>query len=211
MNTQNILIATPTHGGIHERTAAWREAVSDNKARFKSQSIIAQGRPTDYIRNGIVSLFLKTDCTHLFFLDADIEPPLDAIERLLALDVPLASGCYPVLMQQGLRWTLANKDSDNKYRLIEHLPSADRPFTVAACGAGCLLIRRDIFDKIKWPWFRWVEREDGTQESEDIFFFRNCNEQGFFVTVDPFVLCNHFKHINLTDLMRMKISARKDA
>jgi len=212
-----ILIATPTSGGIHERCAAWREGIAHryrNRVKFADVNdvpIIAQGRPLDFVRNSFIRIFLKSnDLTHLFLLDSDLEPPLDCIERLLALNAPLAGGCYPVFMLQGLRWALLNADSDRLYRLLEWLPSQDEPFEVDAGGAGCLLIRRDVFDKVKWPWFKWVEFEDGRQESEDVFFFRKCNEAGYRVIIDPQIICNHFKKINITDLMRMKMSARKE-
>lgn len=210
-----VLIATPTSGGLHERVCAWREFISHryrDRVKFADINdlyIIAQGRPVDFVRNGLIRIFLAADFTHLFLLDSDTEPPLDAIERLLALNAPLASGCYPVLMHEGLRWALLNAGTDRLYRLLERLPSQDLPFVVDAGGAGCLLIRRDVFSKVKWPWFKWFEREDGTQESEDIFFFRKCNEAGLKVTVDPSVICNHFKTINITDLMRMVMAKQK--
>lgn len=193
-------MAIPTDGGIHENVAV----VAAHLATYKNVVFMAaRGRPVDYTRNGIIQQFLiLPEFTHLFLLDSDTEPPLDCIDKLLALDVPIASGCYPVLMQAGLRWALANKDNDGRYRLLEWLQ--DEPFEVDAGGAGCLLVARDVFDKVKWPWFQWVNNEDGSQVSEDIYFFRKCNENGLRITVEPTVICNHHKEINLTSLMRAK-------
>jgi hypothetical protein len=210
-----ILIATPTAETLEPTTAGWREEIAhryrDRVAFADMMDIpaIAVGRPVDFVRNSFIRIVKAGDFSHLFFLDSDTEPPLDAIERLLALNVPLATGCYPVWMQHGLRWALANKDEDRRYRLLKWLPSLTEPFEVDAGGAGCLLIRRDVFDKVNWPWFKWVEFEDGSQESEDIHFFRKCNEAGLRVTVDPQVICNHFKKLNITDLMRMKMHGQK--
>ena len=210
-----VLIATPTADSLDAKTAAWRETIAHryrDKVRFgdiRDSGFIAEGRPVDFVRNGFIRIMLAADFTHLFLLDSDTVPPLDCIERLLALDVPLASGCYPVLMQNGLRWALMNKDADQRYRLLEWLPSLTEPFEVDAGGAGCLLIRRDVFDKVKWPWFKWIEFEDGSQESEDVHFFRRCNEAGLRVTVDPLVICDHIKKMNLTALMRAKMANRK--
>jgi hypothetical protein len=210
-----ILIATPTGDTIEPRTSAWRESIAHRCrdrvafANISDNPIIVVGRPHDHVRNGLVRIFLAGDWTHLFFLDSDVEPPLDCIERLLALNAPLAGGCYPLFMQQGLRWALLNADSDRLYRLLEWLPSLDKPFEVDAGGAGCLLIRREVFDKVKWPWFKWFEHEDGTQESEDVFFFRKANAADLRVIIDPQIICNHFKKINITDLMCMKMAGRK--
>jgi len=205
-----ILLAIPTLGSLHERTSAAATVIS---RRLDVDYITVTGRPVDYVRNGILRMFLSKDFTHLMLLDSDVEPPLDCIERLLALDVPLATGCYPVMMHQGLRWALANKDADQHYRLLARLESDSQPFEVDAGGAGCILIRRDVFDKVAWPWFKWVENEDGSQTSEDIYFFQKCNEVGLRMMVEPTVICNHFKEINITDLMRLimqKGKAKKD-
>lgn len=221
-----ILIATPTADTLEARTAGWREEIAH---RYRDRVVfaamtdipaIAVGRPVDFVRNSFIRICKAGDYSHLFLLDSDTEPPLDAIDRLLALNVPLATGCYPVWMQHGLRWALANRgavlppallsqESRGGYRLLDRLPSLTEPFEVDAGGAGCLLIRRDVFDLVNWPWFKWVEFEDGSQESEDIYFFRKCNEAGLRVMVDPQIICNHFKKLNITDLMRMKMQGQK--
>ena len=216
-----ILIATPTADTLEPQTSGWREEIAHRYrdhikfADINDLPTIGIGRPVDYVRNCLIRKFRAADFTHLFFLDSDTEPPLDCIERLLSLNVPLATGCYPVIMQQGLRWALSNRaaappgllsqESRGGYRLLEWLPFFDKPFEVDAGGAGCLLIRRDVFDKVHWPWFKWVEFEDGSQESEDIFFFRKCNDAGLRLMADPQIICNHFKKTNITDLMRMKM------
>ncbi|MCK9243666.1 MAG: glycosyltransferase [Candidatus Marinimicrobia bacterium] len=206
----NVLLAIPTHGGIHESLDAWKSHVAAKMPNVRD--VNSTGRPVDFNRNSLIRLFLsRKEFDYLLLIDSDIEPPLDCIERLLALDCPLASGCYPVWMHRGLRWALMNKDSDRRYRLLERLPSLTEPFEVDAGGAGCLLIRRDVFEKVKWPWFKWIEFEDGTQESEDVHFFRKCNEAGLRVKVDPKIICNHFKIMNLVDLMRMAAQLRLQA
>lgn len=197
-----ILLAIPTGGGIHEITAMTAAQLA---ARSDVDMVTVKGRPIDYNRNCIVRAFLANpDYTHLFLMDSDIGAPLDIIDRLIALDAPLASGCYPVLMPNGLKWAISNMDPDNRYRLLKDLPSQTKPFIADAGGAGCLMIRRDVFDRLDWPWFKWIEHPDGSQESEDIDFFRQCNAQYLKVMFDPTIICNHYKTINLANLMRAK-------
>lgn len=204
-----VLVAVPTAGGLHQMTAA---IVAILARRSDVELAIVEGRPADYVRNTVVKTLLDSSgLSHVFFLDSDIEPPLDCLDRLLAVEAPLVTGAYPVLMPDGLRWALADKDADRRYRLLKRLESTTEPFLVHAGGAGCLLVRRDVFDKVKWPWFRWVEMPDGSQISEDIYFFRKCNEAGLRVTVEPQVLCNHYKTLNLTALMRNKMKLQQRA
>ena len=202
-------MAIPTEGGVHERTSALAARLA---ARPDVEYITVKGRPTDYARNSIVRVFVsgQSAFTHLFFLDSDVEPPLDVLDRLLKLDAPLAGGCYPLLMANGLRWALSRRDDQGSYQLLEELPDKSEPFQVDAGGAGCLLIRREVFGYVNWPWFRWVERPDGSQMSEDIYFFQKANKAGFVLKVDPKIICHHFKTINLTSLMVARMKNRKD-
>jgi len=197
---RNILLVIPTAAGVHPRTSAVAALFSQ---RSDTTYITLCGQPHDYVRNAAVRCFLdQGQYSHLFFLDSDIEPPLDTIDRLLALDSPLASGCYGQLLPAGPRWVLSVRGDDDRYRMIESLPGSEKPFEIDAAGAGCLLIRRDVLEKIPWPWFRWVEKPDGRQISEDIFFFYQCNRAGLRVRIDPQVICNHYKQVNITTLLR---------
>lgn len=198
--TNKILLAIPTDGGLHARTSACAALLAQ---RPDTDYITVTGRPADYARNGAVRLFGENpEYTHLFFLDSDTEPPLDVIDRLLAVDSPLAVGCYALLMPEGLRWALSIRGDDGRYRLLKELPYPDRPFNVDAAGAGCLLIRRDVFDKVKWPWFKWVEHADGAQMSEDVYFFDQCRAAGIPLVCDPRVRCYHYKTVDITRLMK---------
>lgn len=203
-----VLLVIPTEGVIDYRTSMYAAYLSH---RPDVAYLGSEGRPADYARNNLVRLFLRmpSEFMHLFILDSDVVPPPDGLDKLLALLVPIATGCYPVLMQSGLRWALANKDDNQLYRLLDRLPSGIDPFEVDAGGAGCLLIRRDVFEKIKWPWFKWLEKKDGSQISEDIAFFRKANKASLRVTVEPTVICDHYKKTNLTRLMKIFMSLKE--
>jgi hypothetical protein len=157
--------------------------------------LFVKGRPVDYARNSIVRVLLKNpQFTHLFTVDSDTEPPLDALKRLLDLNTGIASGVYRLYMPSGFKWA-AHQCRDGKYYLLDKLPDEKKPFWADAGGAGCLLIRRSVLAHMQWPWFRWTEKEDGTQESEDVFFFKNVNAAGLRVRFDPQVRCRHHKNI----------------
>ena len=49
-------------------------------------------RPIPYARNHCVKAFLASDCSHLWFVDADTLPPPDALDNLLSADVDAISG-----------------------------------------------------------------------------------------------------------------------
>lgn len=48
----------------------------------------------DHVRSLLVRRFLETDCTHLFFIDADIGFESDAIAGLVLSELPVTAGIY---------------------------------------------------------------------------------------------------------------------
>ena len=194
-----VLIAIPTGGGVHEQTAMWVSKVAKCRNNFIPATF--RGRPTDYSRNAMVRIFLSDESlTHLLFIDSDMEPPIDAVDRLLSRRMPIVAGCYPVTMSDGLNWALSIKGDDGHHHLIKQLPDKDNLFPVDGAGAGCLMIRREVLAQLPWPWFRWIERPDGSQVSEDIFFCDKAIAAGWPIYADPQVICYHYKTLNVPTL-----------
>lgn len=175
------------------------------KRRNDVEYRIIRGRPVDFTRNQIIRKFReREDYTHLFLIDNDIGFPMDAIDKFLSLDVPIATGCYPVIVKGKVKWALADRDEAGHYELLTTLKSKYGPFEVDGSGAGCLFLKREVFDKVDWPWFKWDETPQGLRVSEDIFFSIKCNQAGYRMMVHPQVLCNHFKQINLTAMINQE-------
>jgi len=192
-----VLIAIPTDGGVHENVSMWAAYMLKH---HNCDYITSNGRPADFNRNKLVKYARQKGYTHIFLIDADTEPMLDALEKLLALDVPIATGCYPCWGEDRLQWALTMLDSNRKHRLLDKLEK--EPFEVDGAGAGCLLIRKDAFEKLKWPWFKWNEFENGDQLSEDLYFCDKARKSKLEIIAHPGVICNHHKQINLTKLMK---------
>ena len=66
---------------------------------------------------------------------------------------------------------------------------------VEVVGAGCLLIKSDVFKKIKPPYFKFLKddpaTEDGGSISADNFFCRKLKDAGIEVYVDTRICCGH--------------------
>lgn len=156
------------------------------------------GMPYDHARNAAAMNALESGCDYLFFLDSDVVPPPDAVERLVARNVPVVSGVYarrsppetlPVAMVNG-QW-LSPKLPKNK--LLE----------VHLVGAGCLLVHRSVLEKLPpidpargKHWFDW--RADmrgclppGEALSEDYSFNLHCRRNGIPIYLDTGVVCVH--------------------
>lgn len=148
-----ILIGIPCMGSIHAETVG--SLVSTIKA-YKDYEIdycIYANSLIYEARNHILKDALKYDADYLLFLDSDIIFPSDAIQKLIDLNKPVATGIYwrrtesvhlPVIF-----------DSLKPRSIFNHEPGGTT-FTgqiegsqrVAGCGMGFCLIRKDVLHKI---------------------------------------------------------------
>lgn len=138
-----------------------------------------------WARNLIVEEFLSGGSEYLFFVDADISMPPDSLTRLIKHNKDICSGLYfmrkpphyPLIMDR-------NPDTDRfRYRIKypEGLVETD------GCGAGCLLIKREVLEKVERPWFL----EPDGKTSDDMYFLIKAKEAGFGVYVDTTIKCGH--------------------
>ena len=94
-----IFIATPMYGGqnygfylqsLLQLNNVLREAEIECTMSFMfNESLITRGR------NALAHGFLKTDCTHLFFIDADIQFHAPDVLQMIKEDKDVICGIYP--------------------------------------------------------------------------------------------------------------------
>lgn len=202
-----VFICIPNLGNIHsllaQRLIEWHvtpTAGVDQIAVFMPRNI----QPHDSARNHCVQKFLETDCTHLFFIDSDVIPPSDALRKLLEPNVPAISGAYPIMRAKETGGKLHRAYALFNMAEVEDGKKEMVPVTgegiqeIDFCGGGCLLIRRDVFDKIEMPAFKWMYTEKGDAAyGEDIDFGKKLIDAGIQLYGDLSVECYHFKPILL--------------
>ena len=139
------------------------------------------------IRNELVSEGLKTDATHFLFLDSDELFPMDMTPRLLAHDKDIIGA-----------WTVIRQDiKPNVYKMVgqyKHEPYEGKGLEkIDRLGFGSVLIKRSVFEKLKYPWFSFDEHH----HTEDLYFCDIARENGYDIWVDFDLRC---KHISLAFL-----------
>jgi hypothetical protein len=90
-------------------------------------------------RNSLAADFLASDATHLLFLDTDLIFTPQQITRLISHDEAIVAGLYPK-KQPELAW-VCNV-------LPGQVPDARGLQRVKYIGTGCLLIRRDVLERM---------------------------------------------------------------
>lgn len=205
MRLPKIFFGLPTMGNIHTLLLIAITTYFADSVKNKDKDIMlfpTMGvRPVEKARNTIVEEFLKTDATHLFFIDNDTIPPLDALDKLLKADKDIISGLTPIVEHDENRLN----DSNGFYKKWNCVGVDDKllkPHTgilpIKGAGGSCLLIKREVFEKMKAPWFKFLYKDDKGKEcviSEDIYFIIMAISNGFKPFCDTSIICGHEKPI----------------
>lgn len=154
---------------------------------FTKHNLLSKGiLNLDTERNELVKQALKNPkATHILFVDTDvvIEEPVDpnvALRMLLACDVPIASGLYRAKKKEGFMYAMWVKNPHGEgYLPVRSWTSGANWIRVDAIGLGFCLIKREVFEKIPYPWFKW----DKPHPSEDFYFCELLRKYGYEIRV----------------------------
>lgn len=164
-------------------------------------------------RNALTHRFLKSDCTDLLFVDADINFTTQDVLRILALSEgrDVVAGSYP------------RRSDDKKFFTDIHYPLEfeDGLLRVERVGTGFMLIRRHVFEALEAAhpeWKFWVNTENASHTAffdfkqtpegyigEDYLFCDRAREAGFKVWLDPDINLGHFGSTEFTGNFREQV------
>jgi GT2 family glycosyltransferase len=71
---------------------------------------------------------------------------------------------------------------------------------VSYTGMGFMLVRKEVFESLEYPWFRPLEKRIGDMVDftmEDVAFCLKAKEKGFGIFVDTGVRVGHEKRVVL--------------
>ena len=143
----------------------------------------------------IVDTAQKLLCSHVFFVDHDMEFPPNLLPKLLSTDEDIIGGMYyykqmpldPMLkyFKPDGEWTPKIEEST-----LKEIPN--EIFEIAATGGGMLLVKMSVFNKIKRPYFAMEQDEFGKRSmTEDCGFFIKAQAKGYKVMCDPTIRIGH--------------------
>jgi hypothetical protein len=171
-----LFVATPMYGGMnhgmYSKSCLDLQALCANygvECRFSfifNESLITRAR------NYLVDEFLRTDYTHLLFIDSDIHFNPQDVVALLALDKDVIGGPYP---KKSMNWNniaqAARNHPDLNPKELETLVGeyvfnvvkgtqqfqVTEPLEVMEIGTGYMLVNRTVFDKmaVEYPTIKY--------------------------------------------------------
>mgnify|MGYP001225672915 CR=1 FL=1 len=167
LRKKKVFVATPMYGG--QANGLYVKSILDLQGLFThygiesrfsflfNESLITRAR------NYLVDEFLRTDYTHLLFIDSDIGFDPNDVLALLALDKDIIGAPYP---KKSINWKnvfAAAKRPDSKMENLEKVTgeyvfnpvpgttnfNVQEPLEVLEIGTGFMLIKREVFGKFK--------------------------------------------------------------
>jgi len=193
----HVKIAIPHWGSVSLEWAKRTFAPLDRDPQpdFEKQTILMRGvLNVDTERNELVKEALKDPrTTHILFLDTDniVEQPPDpnqALRLLLACNAPVASGLYRAKQKAGFFYAMWMKNPAGAgYIPIQGWTEGSNWIRVDAIGLGFCLLKREVFERVPYPWFKW----DTPSPSEDFYFCEQLIKYGYEIRVLTDVKCSH--------------------
>lgn len=204
MSEPSILFCTPCYGGMvtaaHFRSCMNLGRVLDGLNIGADWNIPEDNDSLVHrARMEMAAAFLKTEHTHLFWLDADIEFTPDDVAKVWNLEADVGVGVYP-MKKRDKQWYAAWKDGV----LIKDLDQFRGPTEVDYAGTGFMLIQRHVIETLastapsyegpngRVPALYMTPIHNDGLESEDYHFSRIAREAGFKIMMDPSVRLGHW-------------------
>lgn len=210
----NIFFATPCYGGLitdqfflsmfKTTQTLIQHGINFRLTTLRNESLISRAR------NILTAMFLESNCTHLMFIDADIEWEQDAIIRMLAMDKDLIAGAYPKkTLPIDYAINLKFVDKERKQVRVEN-----GAVEVLDASTGFFLIKRTVveqmieaypelfyvndssidpkYNKYCYSFFDTIhDPDDNRYLSEDYTFCRRWQKIGGEIWLDPNTKLNH--------------------
>jgi hypothetical protein len=145
------------------------------------------GEPFSLKRDQFVRWFLETDASHVLMLEGDVVPPEDALDRLLAVDAPVATAVYPQWLDDRV---CSNVQTTADASWSPTVPAAR--VDIRRCLLGCVLIRREVLAAIKPPWFLSTIAAD-RYVGDDEWFCSAVARAGYSIACDGTLTCASFR------------------
>jgi hypothetical protein len=169
---------------------------------------ICQGDGIARSRNNLAAQFMRSDCTHLLFIDCDLIFHADHVGRIVEHDEPVVGGLYPKKQEGVIEWVLNTLRPQPK-------PDERGLQPMLYVGTGFLCLRRDVLERMRGTYpeshyredygerlndgfdffpmgvYRGPAYPDGRYLSEDWYFSQRCQDMGIPVLADTKVILKH--------------------
>ena len=214
-----ILIAVPTFENIYPDTFKSIYDLDTDGHECKFEFI--RGYDCATARNKIVQRSLDLGVDYVLMVDNDVVLPKNVLKILLEDPVDVCLGYYAHRgadnLYSGRTSVCKLKDRDGKTYFNYPLESeytakemnvmrvrGEHKIRIHGGGMGCAFIKVDVFRRLKYPWYDWVNYNDKHRGmlSEDLYFCEQCRSIGLPIYTDSRAECGHLlRHVQWPEVL----------
>jgi hypothetical protein len=168
LKKNKLFVATPMYGGqchgLYAKSSLDLQNMLNQYGVATKFSFLFNESLITRARNYLVDEFLRSDCSHLLFIDSDIHFNPQDVVALLALDKDVIGAPYP---KKSINWAniahAARTHPQLEPRELENLVGeyvfnvvhgtqqfqVSEPLEVMEIGTGFMMVKREVFSKFK--------------------------------------------------------------
>lgn len=199
-----ILIAVPTYENIYPDT--FKSIYDLDSGGHELYFEFVRGYDVATARNRIVRLAQSYQVDYVLMVDNDMVLPHDLLVNMLESPMDVCLGyCLARNNLSPTSRTVINKFGEVNYtmeymytleEIDELLQNGIHKIGVHGGGMACALIKTSVFDKLYYPYFKFVEYDNGEVLSEDLYFCEQCHANGVPIYMDTRAKCGHmFRYV----------------
>ena len=189
-----ILIAVPTFETITPETFKSIYGLIKPDGVY-TQFDFVKGYDCARARNLIAKEAIEHGFDYVLMVDSDIVLPSDTLVSFLTDPKDICLGLYPKknTSSELVEITKLGERDFTTFFTFGEVDLMSGKFEVHGGGFGCAFIKVSVFERMVYPFFKYVEYPDGNVLSEDNYFCNEAAKVGFNIWADPKVHCSHLK------------------
>ena len=203
-----ILVAVPTFENITPDT--FKSIYGLERGGHECIFEFVRGYDCATARNRIAQMSIDKGVDYVLMVDNDVVLPKDVLLNMLEDAKEVCLGYYAHRNANNIYTgrVLACKLKDERGDLYYNYPleseytaeemkqlieNGEYKVQIHGGGMGCALIKTDVFRRLKYPWYDWVNYADAHRGmlSEDLYFCEHCKNNGIPIYTDTRAGCGH--------------------
>jgi len=207
---KRIMICIPSSSGKIVSELVSLLIYWSHDSRYVIQLYMPKGMfPLDSARNHCVNEFLKTNNDYLLWIDDDIVPPIDGLEKLLKADKDIIGGVgFAMKYENGIGFpypVTLRYNEEKKYIAYygEGVEECD------ATGGAFILFKRKVYEEMDKPYEFHYYRNGTLSLTCDFDIHQKAQKAGFKLFIDFSVICDHIRTASLKSVQNC-LAVEKD-